>query len=287
MVLDNTPYGLVMKNITDEADKVLFFQKKELRKAHKTFVYDAYYRKWVYWTYYTIPSSMNKYLVWFLKDDSGALDVESGSLLVVTSSNGDRTFYSRRLFTRLTQNDLKEETYKLCVYTSHFFRRFRERMGFSNKLKTEEIIVRFFLYNSGTVGEIPLEKMNKHFENYKNGVSCELTDGIAFITRTTESLPGDGHPFECIKFNTFLPHNSLKAEQREATTNAVVRPHIEKTLKKRMFLAIQGFNPAVTAKKKEVPSDGTIPTIQEVMMVNNYMLENGCYITDIVKKNNK
>ena len=34
MVLDNTPYGLVMKVLSDEADKVLFFRNGPAARRH-------------------------------------------------------------------------------------------------------------------------------------------------------------------------------------------------------------------------------------------------------------
>ena len=271
MILDNTPYGLVMKVLSDEADKVLFFRNKELRKAAKDFSRCTVDGLSIHWTYYTVPSSRNKYLVWFIYENNGSLDnsaVRSGQLLVVTSSNGDRTFYKRRKNSPQKDNGIGEQHFSLCVYTSHFFRRYRERMGFSHKETTENIIIRFFYQNNWYGYELPMEKMNLHASEYQNGISYELSQGVAFLTRTTEELTGVVPAFECLKYNTFVPYDTLKDGQREVTAKHSVVPVVQETLRKRMFIASHGIMPFKTADKKELPADGNYPTLDEVMRVN-------------------
>ena len=124
MILPNTPHELVLQVMRNEAHKVEFFIKKEgskLLSALERTPYTLF--PFLSYKIYTVPSSRNKYLVWFEVMDYRELKngtFISGSCLIVNEEKGGITAYVQKIS---YDSEIKQHTSVLNIYTGHFFNR--------------------------------------------------------------------------------------------------------------------------------------------------------------------
>ena len=229
MIIDQTPYSLVMKALCNEAEKVSYAWTKGARAATK----ELFKRKTpgshsfvAYWTYYTVQESRNTYLLWYSLDEK---DIMMGFyLLVVNTKNGDRTFYA------------KGDSQTLYVFTGHFFSRYRERKHYGSSMTTEELVIRFLDKNIPGMEMLDLSKLNRNASSYKNGIAVDFAEGVAFASMPPRSA--ENANFTYLKFNTFLSFEELHENQMEASPRGSYKVQVHQS-QKSLFLATNGFAP--------------------------------------------
>ena len=203
MILENTPYSQVIQTMLDEKEKVSFAMRKlrKMKNMPEVFV-----------STYTLPSSKNTYLFWggkikvptfFTRPTS--CNYRMGSCLMVNTNNGERMVYC------LSKKADGNKTYDcLLVYTSHFFKRYRERAMVSETMPTLELISLFMNRN---IEMIPLDYEEFTKKPMKNGTAMQMCDGVLLGTETKYNE--DGYEYYVVKNNTFLTESILKTDQEE------------------------------------------------------------------------
>ena len=146
MILIDTPYDKVMEVMEEEFEKVDFAMSKESSKAEKKF-YRTHSLPFIHHNVYTVPSSGNKYLLWFYveKSQSPTVHPRLGTALMVYDKEGKRNYYVMRPMERLnTRTFESEDMYVFYHYTAHFMSRYRERMGYPDSMSPLDVAVTFF-----------------------------------------------------------------------------------------------------------------------------------------------
>lgn len=221
MILSYTPYGLVLKTMQGEAEKVDFFMRRTAAKAKKSFERRQLFSDgfpFYYHETYTVPGSRNTYLVFYEALDRN--DIRSGgfycgSCLLVNDDNGKQSVYQlTRARSRTATTD--EIATFINIYTGHFFSRYRERHLWGSEISTHELIVRYLCRNKFFMAGLEFEKLNLNANKYPNGSASQVFDGVVFITE--KDLSGEiGHPAMAVRFNTFLGKHILQESQQDAT----------------------------------------------------------------------
>lgn len=209
MILEKTPYSVVIRTMHAEHEKLLYFVEKESNKILNM----RYHDKDVYHSIYTHQVSKNTYMFWGGRivtpvrfKNIGRHNYRAGFCLVVNTSNGERTIYC--LGKKNLGNGKKIDA--LIIYTSHFFRRYRERSGYPESMSTNELISHFLVRNSEF---IPRDYKVMSRKDHKNGTAIQVNDGMCFGTE--EFHNEDGYEFYVLKNNTFVPESMLKNEQTD------------------------------------------------------------------------
>lgn len=214
MILPNTPHELVLQVMRNEAHKVEFFIKKEGSKLLSALERTPYALfPFLSYKIYTVPSSRNKYLVWFEVMDYRELKngtFISGSCLIVNEEKGGITAYVQKIS---YDSEIKQHTSVLNIYTGHFFNRYRERFNWGN-INTYELIARYLSRNGSLMTFLEFRKMNLKAEEYPDGAAAQVNDGVIFGTYTI-SKDIDGKPFNIVFHNTFIANQQLKDNQQK------------------------------------------------------------------------
>lgn len=210
MILENTPYKVIIKTMHEEREKVRFFVEKESNKICKMHYRDSL----VYYSTYTHPVSKNTYMFWGGKivtpayfQKIGNKNFRAGSCLMINHSSGERSVIS------LGKKNLGtgEVVDAMIIYTGHFFSRYRERAGYPSSIPTNELISTYFIRNCEY---IPLDYEQVSKRKMDGGVAAQNYDGISLGTECL--IEEDGYKFYVLKNNTFLPKTLLKENQENA-----------------------------------------------------------------------
>lgn len=224
MVLQDTPYPLVLQAMLGEAGKVAFFQKKQASKAQREFRRQQQRRMPypLYWlTTYTVPSSRNTYLVWFeaMSDEEVSKGTfVYGSALLVNEENRRQSVYQIK-HVRDQENPEAGHQILFNVYTGHFFSRYRERGLWGARLSTHELMVRYLARNDHFLAGLEFSKLNLNSDKYPDGAACQVFDGVVFLTEK-DFVMDDDTPVKTLRYNTFMPMDQLGENQ----SKAIVKP---------------------------------------------------------------
>lgn len=214
MILHDSPYGLVYSVMRDEAEKVDFFRQKEEKKLNKKlereFVTYPFYHK----AEYVVPGSKNKYIVWFYLKDKWDRNIKYGNYLEIFSQNGGRTIFYYKPEVKYSAPDMNS-TCELCIYTDHFFKRYRERIKAFEGLSPTDLIIRYFSRNYYHVEGLDFKKLNLNYDKYPDGAVHQVEDGLVFVT-VTKADDGRGGFCPIIKHNTFICKELLKEDQKDS-----------------------------------------------------------------------
>ncbi len=216
MILIDTPYDKVMEVMEAEWEKVDFAMSKEASKAEKKF-YRTHSFPFIHHNIYTVPSSGNKYLLWFYveKSQSPIINPRLGTALMVYDREGKRNYYVMRPIERLNTRTLEsEDMYVFYHYTAHFMSRYRERMGYPENMQPLDLAVTFFGRNDKNNARSQKEKINGRSDGQNEYRSTIIRDGVT-LTCYLELKAPDGKKVEFHRHNTFLTEEMLKQSQRK------------------------------------------------------------------------
>lgn len=210
MILENTPYWEVMRTIKDEMEKVSYFVNKTNRLGFSAVFNDGAN---VYYKTYTHPQSKNTYMYWGGRivtpvrfTNLHGDNYRSGFCLLVNTSDGGRMVYCTG-----KMNDEGKKVDSLLLYTSHFFKRYRERAGLPDNMPTNELICNYFNRNTEYM---PLDYKQVSRRDDADGTALQNYDGVT-LGRVMR-IEDDGYEFIMVKNNTFLPQSMLKPNQTDA-----------------------------------------------------------------------
>lgn len=176
------------------SDKKKLEYKKEyyLPKAIKEFRKACQFPCWK-WYEYKIPSSNNKYIIFYYAENPNCIDNPKVDLFA-------DVFFERQRFVvkwggggyKHTENSPIKLIRQIHAYTSHFLHRYNERVLKDNTLSSNDVACRYFSRNTF---EMPIEideDINKHIEEYGEHArqGFLVQDGVCF---TQAGLEGNFH----------------------------------------------------------------------------------------------
>ena len=225
MILADSDYPTIYKGIKSELDKVAFAVKKEEGKAKKIFYNSATF-PCCHNTTYTVPSSQNKYLIWYYchnPKEAQFCTYYYGFSLLLTDSDGKQF----AVLCRPYKNKERKREESIQVFSGHFFSRYRERMKLGNKMSTYDLMTFFFGRNVPYMGKLDWKELTVKPEHYKDSPSAwRIDDGVTFAAEYQLTLD-NGKSLHVTKHNTFLSESVLKNEQKpHVPSNFIMRESI-------------------------------------------------------------
>lgn len=215
MILSTDNYRRIYDQLMDEREKVRYYLRKNTKKMDRL-LRDAESVPVWYCETITMPRTNNTYLLYYYAATIGEVmtgSCWSGAPLIMNDENGHRVAIMLRGMAEKNPITNSETKYmSLQVYSGHFFSRYRERMGLSDKLSTNEVITAYFGRNEGYFAELDYEKIVLEKNRHKGNSAFGIDDGVtlAEVTRLDGGLV-------VFKHNTFLSRRELKDSQYDAT----------------------------------------------------------------------
>lgn len=199
---------------------------KEFRKARKFPVWK--------WYDYKVPSTNNKYVIFFWADNPSSVERPKSDFFV-------DVFFDRQRFVvkwnsigyRHTPNSPKQLIRQIHAYTSHFLHRYNDRLLKDESLSSNDIACRYLSRNGIPMPIEINDAINKNIDEYGEGAKqgFRVRDGVCF---TRSGLEGEFHQDEergtdrvdamVIVYTTFMPEYKMTEEQRFA----IEKEHWEK-----------------------------------------------------------
>lgn len=214
MILPKTPYKDIFLAMDREEEKVGFAVRKEEKIAIKKFYKDRPYES-LHYKIYEIPSSRNKYLLWFYipyGHADGSI-YYFGNALIIDESDGGRTYICLRTYQAVYGN-YNYKVDSLQIYTGHFFSRYRERNHMPASIPTIELVIRFFGRNQDFMTCLDHKKIIK--KEHNDDASCwQMMEGVSLGNNKIVQI-NDKKRITVVRHNTFLSQNDLKQSQLEA-----------------------------------------------------------------------
>ena len=216
MILATSSYPEIFSAIEAEEEKIAYAIGKEEKKAIKTFEksskrYSLYYTK-----EYTVPSSRNRYLIWYFMPDADVVKPAFywGAPLLLDEDNGKRIVIALSSM-RAEGKGGSFNVDALQVYNGHFLSRYRERAGLPGEYTTAQVIATLMGNNASCMVQLDMEKMNPNYEKYKDAAVWQLTNGFSFGKQLVCESPS-GKTFVVFEHKTYVSSDMLKQQQVDA-----------------------------------------------------------------------
>lgn len=233
MITPSMTYKEMYDHLAKDLKKVEYRKEYFLPKAIKEFRKARKFPVWK-WYEYKVPSSNNKYVIFFWADNSSCREKPRSDFFV-------DIFFDRQRFVvkwgaggyRHTPNSPMMLIRQIHAYTSHFLHRYNERFLKDESLSTNDIACCYLSRNDIAMPIEINESINKNIEEYGEGAKqgFRVRDGVCF-TRT--GLEGQFHSDKSrdkdkvdamvIVYTTFMSEYKMTEEQRIA----IQKEHWEK-----------------------------------------------------------
>lgn len=215
MILYDSTDAEIYLAMKEELPKVAYYVSKEEKNAFKCFR-DAKKFPALYHKMYTVPSSMNKYLVWYYAmtfDEYKSATYYYGNALIINDHKHPDKW--KAVACRRQRLPDKKPVESLQIYTGHFFSRYRERVLLDGFPKVNDVVTTFFGRNVAFQYRLEFEKLNINYEKYhfKNGAAWRIDDGVTLGEE--EWITVNGKDVHVVKHNTFLSQSILKDGQKD------------------------------------------------------------------------
>lgn len=214
MILSTDNYQRIYDQMRDERERTRYYLRKNLKKMEKRMRSARSVPVW-YCETIKMPKTNNTYLLYYYALTWPEVKAGScwfGAPLLLNDENGYRVAIMLRPMTERDFQTGEDKAYdSLQVYSGHFFSRYRERMGFSASLSTDELFSSFFGRNEGYFAELDYDKIVLEKNRHKGNIAFGIDDGVTLAEKTV--LDSGVRIF---KHNTFLSRNELKENQEEA-----------------------------------------------------------------------
>ncbi len=202
MILPETPINEIYTVIMDELEKVSFFANKNMKSVEKEIDEVEYRRNLIKILTYQVPASKNTYVVCYCSKKEYNTVQLSCMFFLVCNEWTDRNYYSIKPGTGLIQ------------VTSHFLKRYRERV-LKNETATTEELLTIAADRCLHFIELDIDKICPNPEKYKDNASAAVKDGIIFFEKSTFSVPGKKDNLRFIKCRTIVSRDMVKKNQKE------------------------------------------------------------------------
>lgn len=223
MILNEMNAREVYNEISRDLDKVRFKLKTEEAKARKAFAREYRFPK-VYTSFYTVPATRNKYLLWYVASnshDESYMNL-SGYACLIPARGG--SFGYGRIKLNGNPPDALFEKNILHVYDYHFVDRYRERILKSKDESIHRAAALMLARNPLCIVLDMKKEYNFRYKKYDGMVALSIPEGLCFVNFGTPII--DGMPDEdegkdeldrlhVIMYNTILSRSMMKPDQRE------------------------------------------------------------------------
>lgn len=225
MITSTMTYKEMYDHLANDLMKVEYRKQYFLPKAIKEFRKARNFPVWK-WYEYKVPSTNNKYVIFFWADNPKCVDCPKSNFFVVV-------FLDRQRFVvkwgasgyRHTPKKPIQLIRQIHAYTSHFLHRYNERFLKDETLSTNDIACRYLSRNDIAMPIEINEAINKNIGEYGKGAKqgFRVRDGICF---TQTGLEGEFHQDDerdkdrvdamVIVYTTFMSEYKMSDEQRFA-----------------------------------------------------------------------
>lgn len=185
MITPSMTYKEMYDHLAKDLKKVEYKKNYFLPKAIKEFRKARTFPIWT-WYEYKVPSSNNKYVIFFWVDNPSCIERPKSEFFV-------DVFFDRQRFVVKwgagcychTPNSHIKLIRQIHVYTSHFLHRYNERFLKDNTLSSNDIACRYLSRNNIAMPIEITKTINKNIDEYGVGAKqgFRVRDGVCF-TRT-------------------------------------------------------------------------------------------------------
>lgn len=233
MITPSMTYKEMYDHLANDLKKVEYRKEYFLPKAIKEFRKARKFPVWK-WYDYKVPSTNNKYVIFFWADNPSCVEHPKSNSFV-------DVFFDRQRFVvkwgasgyRHTPNSPMQLIRQIHAYTSHFLHRYNERFLKDESLSSNDIACCYLSRNDIAMPIEINDAINKNIDEYGEGAKqgFRVRDGVCF---TRSDLEGDFHQDDerdndrvdamAIVYTTFMSEYLMTDEQRFA----IEKEHWEK-----------------------------------------------------------
>lgn len=218
MILPGTAPEKIFDIMTDERSKCAYFINKEMKRVRKIFMERPFSDR-IHVMRYTVPSSGNRYIVWFYSDwNRNTIKADIG--LAVESPRHGCDFYVYREYEHYDSPDGPPTEERFLIHLiPHFISRYRERTRIGASTPTVEVAARYIFRNCEKMFATDYKGLNRKAEEMlKENPSLsaiQVRDGVCFIEKFPIKTNGPAKA-TYVKFKSFVPDTMLSDEQMKA-----------------------------------------------------------------------
>jgi len=207
MVLPNTSYEDIFLQMENEKDKVRYYLNKGVGEMYKKFIAKPKKGLNIASSYCTIPVSHNRYAFLYhttLEELVLNKNINCIPFLVVEDFR-ERDFF----FCNFSPNKAS-----IQQFTSHFLKRYRERVIKDDTISTENVLLTYLIrnVNKANVTLLQEDKIIAKREKHRGAKAILMEDGVVFFQFQHTALPS-GKKLHTLRYKTFLSHDMLKDSQ--------------------------------------------------------------------------
>jgi len=181
---------------------------------------------------YTIPSSLNLYILYFYAENQQAVEKPVFDIYAVMFDQNERIIIKWGCSPyQHTPSDPYIFTPRVDLYSSHFFHRYKERISGNQKLSTNEVICMYFIRNPHALPMKLNEDIKRNYRKYGEFADYGMTvqDGICLLIRYVvvgyfdeDAQKENVEAIGCV-YGTFLNHGMLAVTQKDAIQKENIR----------------------------------------------------------------
>lgn len=188
---------------------------KELKKEYK-------FPAWK-WYEYTIPSTHNKYIIFFYAENRNYIEKPVVDFFTIVFDNHKR-FVIKSFVGGYKHTECSPLIFirQIHAYTSHFFERYNERFLKDKSLNSNDIACRYLSRNKKVMPIQMNENINRHIKKYGDSskYSFRVRDGFSFAQQKVEgeiSSDSDRNKDKItamlVLYTTFMNESNMKDSQ--------------------------------------------------------------------------
>lgn len=252
MVTSSMTYKEMYDHLAADLEKVNYKLDYYLPKAVKEFRNARHFPVWK-WYEYKVPSSNNKYILFYFAEDLSQIENPNKNFFV------DMFFEKQRYVVKWgagcynhTPNCPMKLIRQIHAYTSHFLHRYNERFLKDDTLSSNDIACRYLSRNKDIMPIKINEEINNNIEEYGEGAKqgFRVHDGICFTQSRLEGLfneedrENDVVDAMLFVYTTFVSEYQMTDSQR----SAIDKEHIEKLMQSYMAFEKEAIDGELTLK---------------------------------------
>ena len=231
MLLPTMTYKEMYDHLAADHKKVKIKEEYLFPKAVKEFRKERRFPAWR-WYEYTIPSTNNKYIIFFYAESRAFIEKPVVDYFCVVFDNTERLVIKWVAGGyKHNEDDPLMLIRQIHAYSSHFLKRYNERFLKADSLNANDIACRYLSRNKEQMMPIIMnEEINKRLEKYGAGAKYgfRVRDGFCFALSGVQgdiSKDGDRKKDKAeamlILFKTFMNESGMKDTQ----INAIDKEH--------------------------------------------------------------
>jgi len=211
MILYDTDYSTIYKQMSAEREKVEYWKQKNAKKVLKQFR-DSPEVPIFYHEIRTMPTTNNKYLLWYYamtRDECEEGLCYAGAVLLLHDKQGKRVAICLKTLSEMNSINAIVDT--LQIFSGHFFSRYKERYPYLKEQDPISVMVQFFGRNGGYMNEVNYNDFTLEKDRKEGGSAWGMDDGVTLATKNWIEV--DNKKIFVARHHTFLSRKELKPDQ--------------------------------------------------------------------------